>query len=88
LKHLAEIEMLSSDMSTAVYPSLALLEEKAGSEDLPGIMGQALLLKAEIALRRDDDATLRDIIQELNPLAESPSTRFLSPHYDRLMKKI
>ncbi|MFW9842743.1 MAG: hypothetical protein ACFFES_17775, partial [Candidatus Thorarchaeota archaeon] len=88
LKHLAEIEMLSSDISTAVFPSLALLEEKAENDDLPGIRGQVLLLKAEIALRKNDDATLREIVLELNALSENPNTRFLSPHYDRLIKRV
>jgi len=88
LHHLAQMELLSSDISTNVSPSLALLEEKAISEDLPGILGQVLLLKAEMAMSQNDDASLRQILRELQPIAQNPTTQFLSPFYERLLKRV
>jgi tetratricopeptide (TPR) repeat protein len=88
LYHLAQIEISSSEISTSVYPTLALLEERAVSEELPGIRGQVLVLKAEVALLQKDDASLRSIIQELRLLAESPSMDFLRSYYDRLLNRV
>ncbi len=88
LYHLAQIEISSSEISTSVHPTLALLEDRANSEELPGIRGQALVLRSEIALLQNDDSSLRTIVQELRPLAETPSMEFLSPFYDRLLKRV
>lgn len=88
LYHLAQIEISSSEISTSLYPTLALLEDRANSEDLPGNRGQALVLKSEVALLQNDDASLRTIVQDLRPLAETPSMKFLGPFYDRLLKKV
>ena len=88
LHHMAQIEVSLSDITTEVFTSLALLEERALSEDLPGILGQVLLLKAEIALIQTDDSRLREVIQQLTPIVESESTSFLRLYYDRLMKRV
>ncbi|MFX1606059.1 MAG: tetratricopeptide repeat protein [Promethearchaeota archaeon] len=88
LYHLAQIEISSSEISTSVYPTLALLEDRATSEVLPGISGQVLVLKAEVALLQNDDATLRDCIKQLRPLTETSSMEFLVPYYDGLIKRV
>jgi tetratricopeptide (TPR) repeat protein len=87
MHHLAQIEVFQLPADTEFYPILALLEEKATEEDLPGIQGQVLLLKAEIALLRNDDSGLREIIQQIRPLAEAPSMEFLQPFLEKLMNK-
>jgi len=88
LYYLARIEVVNSDMATEVFPYLTLLEERAISEDLPGILGQALLLKSEIALLQNDDARLREIVQQLRPLTQEPRMAFLLPLFERLLNRI
>lgn len=88
LHYLARIEVHLSDKETNVSPYLSLLEERARSEDLPGILGQALLLQAELAIIQEDDASLRHILIELGPLAETPSMEFLRSRFDHLLTLI
>lgn len=88
LYYLARIEVVQSNVNTEVYPYLTLLEERSTSEDLPGILGQTLLLKSEIALLQNDDASLRTLIQQLRPLAENANTEFLSQYYAMLLKRV
>ncbi|MGY5858340.1 MAG: hypothetical protein RTU63_03150, partial [Candidatus Thorarchaeota archaeon] len=85
LYYLAKIEVALADVNTVILPYLALLEERAVSEDLPGILGQALLLKSELALIRDDDSTLRDSIQQLMDLAKEPGLSYLLPFIENIM---
>ncbi|MHA1134938.1 MAG: hypothetical protein ACTSSE_00465 [Candidatus Thorarchaeota archaeon] len=86
LYQLAKIEILSSDVSEIVSPSLAILEERALAENLIGINGQVLVLKAEIANLNNDDALLLEIIPQLRQLTEKASLQFLKPHFERLLK--
>ena len=88
LRYLAEIEVSLSDQEVSICPSLCLLEEKSIDEDLPGILGQALLLKAELALKQNDESMLREIIQQLRPLTEMSSMQFLKPRFDSLLSRI
>ncbi|MHA1903818.1 MAG: hypothetical protein ACXADL_13035 [Candidatus Thorarchaeota archaeon] len=88
LHHLAKIEVFSSDATTMVTPSLAILEEKALSEDLPGIYGQVLLLKAELYIIQDNDPNLRETIQQLQSLTEKESIQFLIPFFDSLLRRV
>jgi len=85
---LAKAEVLSCYEGNVVSPSLAILEEKALTEDLPGILGQVLLLKADIAYLNNDEALLREIIPQLQSLLEKKNLQFLKPHRDRLLEKI
>ncbi|MHA1577702.1 MAG: hypothetical protein ACTSU3_10115 [Candidatus Thorarchaeota archaeon] len=85
---LAKAEVLSCSEREVVSPSLALLEEKALTEDLPGILGQVLLLKAEIALLNNDHTLLREIIPQLQSLCDQKNLQFLKPHYDRLVNRL
>ncbi|MBY8998360.1 MAG: hypothetical protein KGD60_11570 [Candidatus Thorarchaeota archaeon] len=86
--HLAKIEVYSSDTADIVSPSLALLEDKAISEDLPGILGQVFLLKADIAVLNNDEALLRDIIQQLRSLIEKENLDFLNPYFEGLLERL
>ena len=88
LHHLAKIEVYSADTADTVTPSLAILEEKAISEKLPGILGQVLLLKAELATMKDDEALLREIIQQLRLLIEKDNLQFLTPYLERLIRRL
>lgn len=88
LLHLAKIDVFSSESPDAITPSLAILEDKAVSEDLPGILGEVLLLKAELAIKNNDDAQLREIVQQLRELSEKEKLQFLKPYFDRLMEKL
>jgi tetratricopeptide (TPR) repeat protein len=88
LYHLAMVEVYSSDPKEVVSPSLAILEEKALSDDLPGILGQVLLLKADISIMNDDESLLRDIIKQLRSLSGKENLQFLKPYYDRLLRKL
>jgi tetratricopeptide (TPR) repeat protein len=88
LFHLAKIEVYSADTADTLTPSLAILEDKAMSENRPGIQGQVLLLKAELANMKNDEAQLREIIQQLRILIETENLLFLEPHYERLLRKL
>ncbi|MHA1614621.1 MAG: hypothetical protein ACTSW7_00270 [Candidatus Thorarchaeota archaeon] len=88
LYQLAKIEVISCDIGEAVSPSLAILEEKAESEDLPGILGLILLLKADIAILNNDEALLREIIPQLQAHCENENLKFLKPHFDRLQRNL
>jgi tetratricopeptide (TPR) repeat protein len=88
LHHLAKVEIHSSDTVEALSPSLALLEEKSISEDLPGIQGQVLLLKAELAIMTSDDALLREIFSQLRSLIEKNSLHFLEPYMESLQANL
>ena len=88
LHHLAKIEVYSSDTTDAISPSLAILEEKAMTEDLTGVLGQVLLLKADIAIRNNDDSNLREIIQQLQLLIEKEKLQFLKPYFERLLERL
>ena len=88
LHHLAKIEVYSVESADALTPSLAILEEKAKSEDWTGIQGQVLLLKAELAVMKDDDAEIRESILQLRKLIDDENHSFLEPHYECLMRKL
>lgn len=88
LHQLAKIEILFCSTKEVVSPSLAILEEKALSEDLPGILGLVLLLKAEIGIRSSDDALLRETIPQLQLLSEKENLQFLKPFFDSLSRKL
>jgi ATP/maltotriose-dependent transcriptional regulator MalT len=88
LYYLAKLEVALADATTEVLPYLTILEERATSEDLPGILGQALLLKFDLALIQNDDSALRDVVQRLTTLSQEPCLSFLSPFMERLMNRL
>jgi tetratricopeptide (TPR) repeat protein len=63
---------------------LTLLEEKSSSENLPGILGQALLLKARLFAQRGNRAKSIEVIEELNSLIHDSNLAFLEQAVDRL----
>ncbi|MFX1262707.1 MAG: hypothetical protein ACFFAZ_11505 [Promethearchaeota archaeon] len=88
LHQLAKIEISSCSTEEVVSPSLAILEERALSEDLPGFLGQALLLKADVALLNSDDALLREIVLQLQSLLKNENLNFLRPYFNRLQRRL
>jgi tetratricopeptide (TPR) repeat protein len=88
LQYLAKIEVYSTDSGDTLTPSLAILEDKAISENWPGVQGQVLLLKAELAILATDEPQLREIIQQLRKLIESENLSFLKDPYERLLRKL
>lgn len=88
LYQLAITEVLSCYGGEVVSPSLAILEEKVISEDLPGILGQVLLLKSDIAIQNNDDAVLREIIPQIRSIIEEDDIHFLKPHYESLQRRL
>lgn len=86
--YLARIEVAQAEVDTKVLPYLALLEEISTAENLPGILGQVLLLKCELALIQNDDSILRDTIQRLRDLAQEPGLSFLLPFIEDIMNRI
>jgi tetratricopeptide (TPR) repeat protein len=88
LHQLAKVEVRASHSDEVISPSLAILEDKALSENLPGILGQALLLKADIAIQNNDEALLREIIPQIRSLSEKETLQFLKPHFEALQRKL
>ena len=69
-------------------PWLRLLEERAEIEDLPGIYGQAQVLKGRLALALQDDSILRDAIKKLYEIIEIPGVEFLDSELKSLLVKV
>lgn len=88
LYQLAKVEVLSRNSEEVLSPSLALLEERAISEDLPGYLGEVLLLKADIAIANNDDALLREIIPQIRSLSENEDLKFLKIRFESLQNKL
>ncbi|MFW9805941.1 MAG: hypothetical protein ACFFFK_04370, partial [Candidatus Thorarchaeota archaeon] len=88
LYYLAMVEVYSCDSKDLVSPFLAILEDRALSEDLPGFLGLSLLLKAEFSIMSKNEAQLRDIIKNLRSLSEKEGLQFLNPRYERLLEKL
>ena len=88
LYQLAKVEVLSPTSDEIISPSLALLEERAISEDLPGYLGQALLLKADIAIANNDDSLLRELIPQIRSLSEKENMQFLKRRFESLQRKL
>jgi tetratricopeptide (TPR) repeat protein len=88
LYQLAKIEILSCSSGEVVSPSLAILEERAISEDLPGFLGMALILKADIALLNNEEGILRELIPQIQSLTEKRGLQFLKPYFGSLQKRL
>jgi tetratricopeptide (TPR) repeat protein len=88
LYQLAKIEIQSSEAEEVVSPSLAVLEERALSENLPGFQGLVLLLKADIAVLNKDHALLREAIPQIQSLIEKDGLQFLKQYFDRLSRRL
>jgi tetratricopeptide (TPR) repeat protein len=94
MQYLAQIDLLQAELSSrnineeGIVPWLALLEEKAISDDLPGILGQVLLLKVKLAIARRDEGALRELTDRIRILGESSSMTFLNEELERLLKQV
>jgi tetratricopeptide (TPR) repeat protein len=92
LHHRARVEFYSAlNEPTSDYkstgPWLTLLEEKAHSENLPGILGQALLLKATSLIMRSAQSEASKVIEQLASLVNQRNLEFLRPAVNRFIKK-
>ncbi len=93
LHHRARVEVYSeqnepsSDIEST-GPWLTLLEEKARSENLPGILGQALLLKATSLMMKGAHSEVLMAIEQLSSLVNESNLEFLRPAVDRYIKEI
>ncbi|MFW9965139.1 MAG: hypothetical protein ACFFCX_16325, partial [Candidatus Sifarchaeia archaeon] len=93
LYYLAQIDVrrVSYDTDSRIryesLPWLTLLEEKSKSDDLPGFLGLASLLKAKLAISRDDDDMLRSSVEIIRNLCNSNHLDFLDLTLDSLLKK-
>jgi tetratricopeptide (TPR) repeat protein len=94
LHYLAQLDILRADLTSGepfeegVIPWLTLLEEKATSDDLPGILGQVYLLKARIAVAQSDEGTLRVLIEKIRTLGKDSSMAFLNDALVLLLKHV
>ncbi len=90
LNHRALIEVtdpesgISLGNTNRVGPWLMLLEEKARSEDLPGILGLALLHKARWLSARGEGEEANNILSEVEFLIAKEKLEFLMPYLHRL----
>jgi tetratricopeptide (TPR) repeat protein len=90
MHHLAKLDVTRACSSSAMDGSIVslswldLLEEKAVTEDLPGVLGQVHILKAELAIARNDEAALRISQEKVRSLGKEPSMAFLIDALERL----
>ena len=68
-------------------PWLTLLEEKARTDDLPGILGLAYLLKVRLAIASDDDEFLRDSIEKIRMLCRNFGLEFLDSSLQAILER-
>jgi len=87
LYYLARIEIFSNVSEGVLSNYLAILEEKAISDDLPGFLGLVLLLKADIAIENGDEILLGDVVAQIRPLVEKKKISFLNVHLEQLQRK-
>ncbi|MHA2142887.1 MAG: hypothetical protein ACXADC_05050 [Candidatus Thorarchaeota archaeon] len=92
LHHRARIEVHSelnepSSDYESTGPWLTLLEEKAHSENLPGILGQALLLKATSLTMKGVQSEASKVIEQMASLVNQENLEFLRPAVNRFIKK-
>ncbi|MFW9912466.1 MAG: hypothetical protein ACFFEU_08335, partial [Candidatus Thorarchaeota archaeon] len=89
MENLAQLDALraQADFEERENPWIALLEEKATSDDLPGILGQALLLKAKLAYVGGDEGALRELAEKIRTLGENPSMAFLNEGLEHLLTR-
>lgn len=82
--HLALLDVISEHDS---FPWLVFLENKARDEDLPGILGQVLVLKARQLHAYGDIEALNEVINEVKSIGREPGMRFLIDEVDRITRE-
>ncbi|MHA1906832.1 MAG: hypothetical protein ACW98Y_06035 [Candidatus Thorarchaeota archaeon] len=75
------------DSDEHVTPWISLLEDKARGDDLPGILGQVLIVKIKIALSQNDDDSVRELVNEIKLLGQEPSLDFLNTTLEVILKR-
>ncbi|MHA1906831.1 MAG: hypothetical protein ACW98Y_06030 [Candidatus Thorarchaeota archaeon] len=85
LYHLAMLDVRENLLGEKQMPWLTLLESKAKSDDLPGIMGLVHLLKAEVAIFQNDEISLRNEVERIRFLGKNPSMAFLNSCFNHLL---
>lgn len=94
LQYLAQLDLCRADISSgkvldsSEMPWLMLLEEKAVSDDLPGILGQVHLMKVKLAIEQNDNDSLRQSISKLRSLGTEPSMNYLNVRLDRILRSV
>ncbi|MFW9975689.1 MAG: hypothetical protein ACFFDQ_10510, partial [Candidatus Thorarchaeota archaeon] len=94
LYYLAQIDIHRATVDTdsriryESLPWLSLLEERSKSDDLPGFLGLANILKAKLAISKDDDETLRSSVDIIRNLCSSSHLGFLNEFLDELLRRI
>ena len=92
IHHLAKIDVLQSrkepyDDYMGNITWLAQLEEKAVSENLPGVLGQSLLLKAELFLSHGDTEEAKTAFRQLDVLVQQPGLDFLRRQLQKISRE-
>ncbi len=72
--------------SDGSLPWLTLLEERAKSDDLPGILGLSHILRARMALAINDDDSLRASVDAIRTLSREFNLPFLDSTLDAILK--
>ncbi len=87
LHHRALIETKEAESAEPLGPWLSLLEEKAREENLPGILAQALFLKANINAAYGDSEEFYAIAEEAALLVNEYNLEFIRSALNRLISK-
>ncbi|MGY5852902.1 MAG: hypothetical protein RTU92_04985 [Candidatus Thorarchaeota archaeon] len=82
------IESSTSAIDSNVGPWLSLLEEKAVSDDLPGILGKALVLKTKLFFYQGKNAEAQVLLEQLGLLVKECELEFLQQEYYSLMERV
>ncbi|MFW9964993.1 MAG: hypothetical protein ACFFCX_15590, partial [Candidatus Sifarchaeia archaeon] len=94
LHHRAKIEIMSEQgksyagVKNTTGPWLSLLEERARTEDLPGILGEALLLKARLFAAEGVHADAMNVLSELIELVQANNLDFLKQATDYMIRSL
>lgn len=85
LFHMAKLDVLEVMHGKKLFPWITLLESKAQSNELPGIMALVHLLRAQIAIAQNDEEALRKEVEKLQTLSKNPAMSFLSGRLEHLV---
>ena len=70
-------EMVTGRQDQSKSHWLSLAEEMARRKNLPGVLGQVLLLKAKVQFLHNENRTAQSILEQVLNLSENPGSRFL-----------
>ncbi len=92
LYYLSRIEVATSDIASTtednIGPWLNLMEQRGVSDHLPGILGQALLLKAELFIIQNRQQEADGVIAKLSSIIDEHRLEYLQDKLDSLIKEI